>query len=227
VPLKIAIVGSTGLIGSMYKQHYSTADGYSSENIEQLPHTHYDLVICTAPSSNRRWAEQHPEADAATVDQLISVFNRAQIKQLVLIGTVDSIQYSNSVYGANRLRLEQAVKKHADHYIVRLCTLIDPAIKKNVLFDLKHNQFVESIDSRNRLQWYCLRDLPADVDRIRETGTRDCTLVSEPIATSEIIARFFPELLTGTTTGTPMVYNIQPYMYNKEYIFNCMEQYLK
>lgn len=221
-----AIVGSNGLIGSIFARHLPLADMYNSQNIDHLGQKSYDLVIVTAPSSNRRQADADPQADSSSVDRLIHALAQADIQRLVLIGTVDSQLYPNSAYGANRLRLERAVKQHAHSHVIRLCTLIHSTIKKNILFDLKHNQYLESINPASQLQWYDLNQLINDFNHVLNNDIKDITLVSEPIQNDEIISRFYPGCTLGSNPGALLTYNIQPYTLTKQQIFTAMEQYL-
>jgi hypothetical protein len=139
---------------------------------------------------------------------------------------VDAETAPDSIYGRNRAWLEQELAQTHNTYILRLSTLIGNRIKKNVLFDLKHGLFLNSIDRDAELQWCVLNDLPQQIDiSLNGTaGTRN--IVSEPIKNSEIIERFFPQLSAEQTQST-IRYNQRPYVYTKQDIFAAMEQYLK
>ena len=151
----LALIGSRGLFGSEILKFYTPTYVYNSDNIHELAQQHFDTVICAAPSANRRTAQANPQADADSVDQIISVLSAQRIQRLVLIGTIDAVVNPDTPYGQNRLRLENFVKQEFEHhYVLRFGNIVGTNIKKNVLYDLKHNQFLDNINLDSMTQWY-------------------------------------------------------------------------
>lgn len=226
--LETAVIGSNGLIGSQVVKFFRPTLTFNSGNIHLLPKHQYSKVIVAAPSGNRRQAEANPTADRTNINLLIDQLKQTPIETIVLIGTIDSIVYSDTHYGCNRKLLEDFVRsKFPDSYVLRLCTLIGPTIKKNVLYDLKHGQYLDSINLESTQQWYPLSSLEQDINRAISNKTRDLTLVSEPIKNKEIVDRFYPGRSIGVASGTPLCYNIAPVYFSKAEIFNEMAKYLK
>lgn len=226
--LDTAVIGSNGLIGTEIVKFFNPSLTFNSNNINLL-HTHkFSKIIIAAPSGNRRKAEQYPQADLENINTLIKELNLTHIETIVLISSIDTIAYNNTHYGNNRKLLETFIKeKFTNSYIIRLCTLIAPTIKKNVLYDLKHKQFLDSINPESVLQWYPLDSLENDINRVIDNKIHDTTLVSVPIQNKEIIDRFFPKFPICIVSPPPVCYSITPTQFSKEEIFVKMSEYLK
>jgi hypothetical protein len=226
--LDTAVIGSNGLIGTEIVKFFKPSLTFNSNNINSLHEYKFSKVIIAAPSGNRRNAEQYPQADLANINALIKELSLTYIETIVLISSIDTIAYNNTHYGNNRKLLENFVKERfINSYVIRLCTLIAPTIKKNVLYDLRHKQFLDSINPDSVLQWYPLDRLENDIDFVIANGIQDSTLVSDPIQNKEIIDRFFPEYPLGVASSTLLCYNITPTQFNKEEIFSKIAEYLK
>jgi hypothetical protein len=224
---KLGLIGSHGLFGNEICKFYTPVQVYNSNNIHELPQEQFDLVICAAPGANRRIAQHNPQADFDSVDRIIAALSAQRIQRLVLIGTIDSVVYPDTAYGRNRLRLETFVKQEFEHhYVLRFGNIVGASIKKNVLFDLKHNQFLENINLDSFTQWYPLKRLQTDIEHALLHSSYEQTLVSAPIQVKEIVERFFPEKLThvGTNPGAISNYNL-PSVIDKQQVFDCMSEY--
>jgi hypothetical protein len=224
----LGLIGSRGLFGKQICKFYSPTHVYNSDNINDLNGTEFNTVICAAPSANRRTAQADPAADAASVDQIIASLSAQHIQRLVLIGTIDAVTNPDTPYGQNRLRLENFVKQEFEnHYVLRFGNIVDAGIKKNVLFDLKHNQFLDSINLDSVTQWYPLSRLQADIEHALTHDKYEQNLISEPIQVREIVQQFFPEKLdkVGTAPGSRANYNLPP-SFSKQLVFDCMAEYV-
>jgi hypothetical protein len=225
----IGLIGSTGLIGTALQRTIEFNALYSSTTVDCVCDTEFDTLWIAAPSGSRLVAVNNPDADTASVDKIIECLSKTQTHRIVLISTVDTVHSPETVYGKNRLRLEQAVKKFPDYYIVRLCTVIDNNIKKNLLFDLKTQQYLDLIKSDTVRQWYPLDNLHQDVQTAIDNRQSETNLVSPPIADHEIVNQFFPELnIASGANGTP--YNITNngnYTVTKQQVFSAMEKYFQ
>lgn len=237
--MKTALIGHTGLIGSVLKRTMTFDKLYNSTNIAELPADSIDTIICAAPSANRIIANQDPEADLASISKLIESIRQSGVRQVVLIGTIDAVNYTNMPYGKHRKMLEEFILTEIeDHYVIRLCSLIDKTIIKNPLYDLKNKKFIEKIQKNAQLQWYSLNNLHKDINLCIEHKIREITLTSEPVTTLEIITKFFPEFLDVVKDAeNPQIYNITtkhhsvfgqtvPYAYNKAQVFDYIQDYL-
>lgn len=221
-----ALIGSNGTIGQslLDNQHFDAV--YNSDNLQKITDHVWDLIVCAAPSGNRLAINRGQTQDFQDCVVLARTLAKCQVKKLVLISSVDAETAPNSTYGRNRAWLENELTQTHSTSILRLSTLIGTRIKKNVLFDLKHGLFLNSIDRDAELQWCILNDLPQQIDISVNSIASTRNIVSEPIKNSEIVDRFFPHLAAEQTHST-VRYNQQPYVYTKENIFSAMEQYLK
>lgn len=220
-----ALIGSTGVIGTVLQQSIAFDHVFNSKNIEEILNYKFDTVYCSAPSGNRLIANQNPSQDFANIKQLSDIITQIKLKKLILISTVDT-QVKDSPYAQNRKYLEQAVEQLPDYHIIRLCSLIDSSIKKNILYDLKHNTFVENINSGDICQWYPLQQLHNDIEYTVNNNIRDINLTSEPITNKDIIEQFFPDQLSKVKNIKLNEYNLLPYRYSKQKIFLEIARYI-
>lgn len=190
----IGLIGATGLVGGELKKHLQFGLKYTSKTIDRLPDAKFDTLYIAAPSGNRMAAAANPDHDAKSVETIIKYLKETQVQRVVLISTVDTQCAYNTSYGANRLRLEQAVKFFPKAHIVRLCTLIDNNISKNILWDLKNRLYLDTIKGNTQRQYYPLNRLCADIQNVIAQDIQEINLVSEPILDKDIVAQFYPEL---------------------------------
>ena len=61
-----------------------------------------------------------------------------------------------------------------NHNIIRLPALVGEGLKKNALFDIKNNNNVDLIDSRNSYQFYPLKNLWKDIKKTLELKKKLC-----------------------------------------------------
>jgi hypothetical protein len=197
---------------------------FNSNNINKIKNYKFDTVYVTAPSSNRLWANARPDQDEANVQRLYYELSQGYIDRVVLISTVDSVLRTHLPYGRNRAWLEKQLSNKFNTQILRLSSLIHSTINKNVLYDLKHGQFLDSINLNSQIQWYDLNNLYNDICFSALANLHERNLVSEPIFHREIVERFFPGLQLKSADAVNQT--IAPYGAGKEEIFQAMETYL-
>ena len=188
-----ALIGHTGLIGSVLGSSMKFDFVYNSVTIDQIQHQEFDTVYCAAPSGNRMLANLKTEWDTDSVRRLADCLRTVTAKRFVLISTVDAVHAPESVYGGNRLSLEHFAQTQFDCcYIVRLCTLIHPRISKNLLFDIRHQQYLDRVNGAQVRQYYTLSRLVSDIHTVLAHDIRVINLVSEPVSDQEVMAQFCP-----------------------------------
>jgi len=217
-------VGSNGLIGSYLKTVVDYTHEFNSDNIDTMKNYKFDTVYVTAPTSNRVWVNARPEQDHANIQRLYHELSQVHIDRIVLIGTVDSVLRNHLPYGQNRAWLEKQLSNKFDTQILRLSSLIHSTINKNVLYDLKHGQFLDLINLNSQIQWYDLNNLYSDICFSNLSNLHERNLVSVPIFHWEIVERFFPDLQLKSADAVNQ--SIAPYGASKEDIFQAMEKYL-
>ena len=148
--MRSALIGYSGFVGSNLDLQYGFTDRYNSKNIHEIAGKSYDFCICAGVRAQKWVANQQPEKDLADIQALINQLEKAEIKQFILISTIDVyplpidvnedsfIDKSNlHPYGLNRLYLEEWVAQHyPSHLVIRLPGLFGQNIKKNFIHDL-------------------------------------------------------------------------------------------
>jgi hypothetical protein len=206
------LIGHTGFVGGTLQSAGSFDAFANSKTIQQLAGQSFNLIVCAGVSAVKWQANKDPGADRASIVRLTSVLETVTAREFVLISTIDIYPAPgeaanedkkidpavNHAYGRHRLELEQWLQGRFDTVrIVRLPALFGAGLKKNVIFDLLHNNQTETINPASVFQWYPLRRLADDIDRVRTEDIRLINLFPEPLRTADIISAFFP----GTRIG--------------------------
>jgi len=220
----LGLIGN-GLIGRRLQTFLPIDHVFTQANISSLTNYQFDTVYCAAPSGNRIWTDQNPAEDTESCKQLIQHLELIKDTKLILISTGDTQIRPDTVYGSNRLKLENYVKNNfKEYHIVRLPSLIGNDITKNMLYDIKHNtQWVNKINPHSQLQWYPLDRLEIDLANLT---LPEYNLCSEPIQSLEIVKKFAPELAL-TALPSNLNYDLKPYSISKQEIFDAIEVYFK
>lgn len=226
-----ALIGHSGLIGSVLAAGCEIDLCYNSSNIEQIEHQEFDTVYCAAPSGNRMLANQRPDWDYQNLRQLTDCLRTVQARRFVLIGSVDAVYAPESVYGGNRLALEHFAQTQFELcHVIRLCTLIHPKITKNLLFDIRHQQYLDRINCEMVRQYYPLNRLCQDIETVIAHDIKVVNLVSEPVADSDVIQRFCPDVKMITEPAKPYdLHSTEPfgqYVLTQAQAFEHIAEYL-
>jgi hypothetical protein len=201
-----ALIGHTGFVGGNLLRQADFDARFNSRNIEQLAGEKFESVVCAGAPAAKWLANRDPAQDRQSLERLMAALERVQCERFVLISTIDVYpklqaadeafdceQATNHAYGTHRSWLEQRVRaRFPDALIVRLPALFGPGLKKNVLYDLLHDQQLAAINPRSTFQWYGLSHLWQDIQIARRQGLPLVNLFTEPLATAEIV-RLFPE----------------------------------
>ena len=203
-----ALVGFTGFVGSNLATQFHFDALFNSNNIESISRESFDLLVFAGAQSKKWWANQQPEADWIGLQKAIDPLSSTSAAKAVLISTIDVLPPTNRHadelmefhavtkigYGYNRLRLEEAFRTiFPNALIVRLPALFGPGLKKNVIFDLIHNNTLEKINSASTFQYYDVNRLWSDIDIAMRENLPLVHLFTEPVSTQEIIERLFPK----------------------------------
>lgn len=219
---RTCLLGYTGFVGSNLLKQSQFDDLYRSTNIQEIRGKSYGSLVCAGVPAVKWHANKHPEEDRANIDRLLDHLSTVQVERLVLISTVDVYPVTvgvdesfecasvpNHPYGTHRLYLEQTLASiFRDLYTLRLPALFGPGLKKNVIYDLLHDNCLEAINPESAFQYYGLSNLWADIRTVLRQNVRLVNLVTEPIATRAIIDRFFPDKAVGSEAGKPGRYQI-------------------
>ena len=219
-----ALVGYTGFVGGTLHRARAFDALINSKNADDLRGGVFDLVIHAGVPSVKWIANKEPAADRAAISSIRAVLATMKIAELILISTIDVYpdpsapldegaeidSARNHAYGRHRFELEQWTRGYFDNVrIVRLPALFGEGLKKNVVFDLLHDNQVGNINPASRFQWYPLARLNADIEKIRAQDVRLINLFPEPLPTSGIVDRFFPGAPTAPASEPAPVYDLR------------------
>ncbi|WP_210438549.1 NAD-dependent epimerase/dehydratase family protein [Nocardioides xinjiangensis] len=190
-----ALIGHSGFVGSTLKRQRGFEHQFRSSDIAGIDGGAFETVVCAGAPAQKWKANADPDADRRTIDGLIEHLDRVTSERFVLISTVDvfgdptGVDESSVVrtdglhaYGANRRRLEEFVQERFDrHLVVRLPGLVGPGLRKNVIFDLLHDNNLDAVDSRGVFQFYPMVNLWWDIDSALGAGLSLVHLTAEPV----------------------------------------------
>ncbi len=209
--MRSALIGHTGFIGGNLDSQFAFGERYNSKNIAEIRGREFDLVVCGGVSAVKWWANQNPAEDRARIDALLADLRTVRTGRMVVLSTVDVYPRSSGVdetfdchalqnhaYGTNRLYFEDQMKAQFDDVtVVRIGGVFGPGLKKNVIYDLLHDNGLDAINPESWFQYYNVSHLWRDLGRIEAKSLRLVNLVTEPIRTGTIIERFFPGKAVG------------------------------
>jgi len=212
--MRTALIGYTGFVGGNIDRQYTFDDRYNSKNIADIEGKEYDLVVSAANRAEMWRINQEPEVDRAEIEEFISHIRKAKIGKLVLISTVGVYKNPNGAdedtpidtdgllpYGVNRYYLEQFCRDNFDTTIVRLPGLFGEGLKKNVIYDLLHNNMVEKIHADGTYQYYNLGNIWKDISIALENGLPLVNLATPPVSTKEVARVAFGMDFTNQPDG--------------------------
>ncbi len=216
------LIGYTGFVGGNLNRQCHFDEKYNSGNFREMHGKHFSRLVCAGVAAVKYLANRDPENDWAKIQELCDVLATVQADQFVLISTIDvypalenldedsdCFDRPNHAYGTHRLRFENFCRKQFPNcLIVRLPGLFGPGLKKNVIFDLLHDNCLDVIHPDSSFQYYDLRLLSRDIDRAEKAGLRVINLFTEPIPTRTIVERFFPGKEIGARRGNAGHYDL-------------------
>ncbi|PZW37019.1 hypothetical protein C8P66_14710 [Humitalea rosea] len=213
-----ALIGHTGFVDSNLAVTGAFDALFNSRNIGDIRSRSFGRVVCAGVSAKKWLANKEPEADRAAIRALTDQLATVRAERFVLISTVDV--YANSAgadeavipgraglhpYGLHRLELEDFVTaRFPGALVLRLPALFGPGLRKNVLYDLLHDNMLEAINPAAAFQWYPVPRLAGDIDKAEAAGLRLAHLATEPLPTREILERFFPDKHVGAAAAAPL-----------------------
>ena len=249
--MKTALIGYTGFVGSTLHAAVKPSHCYRSATIDEIRGEEFDHVICAGVQAMKWWANLHPEEDMVGIQRLLDALSEVKVKRFTLISSIDVYPSPREVdentvidkvvhhaYGLHRLLVEEWVREHfSDVAILRLPGLFGPGLKKNVIYDMMHDNGLEKVHPAGVFQYYDTRQLAGDIESVWQSGISLLNVSTEPIATSEIRDRFFPGKVLGGTGAAPAGYDMRSihaaswegksgYLYSQSQVLEQMENWL-
>lgn len=202
--MRRALIGYTGFVGGNIASQEHFDDKYNSHNIDDIIGKEYDIVVSAANRAEMWRINQNPEEDLKEIDQFIDRIKKVAIGKLVLISTVGVYTNPNganedteieidglSPYGSNRYYLERFCRENFDTTILRLPGLFGEGLKKNVIYDLLHNNDVDKIHKDSVYQYYNLERISNDIKTAVDNKLKLVNLATPPVSTAEVARHAF------------------------------------
>lgn len=246
------LIGYTGFVGNNLHKQTEFDRLYNSKNSDEMCNKQFDELVCAGISAVKWKANKEPAADWSAIQTLMRNLEKVSAKRFILISTIDVYpilegvdesfdchSQENHSYGTHRLKFEDFCRSHFPNcHIIRLPGLFGEGLKKNVIFDLIHNNMLEVINPHSRFQYYYLKHLWQDIQTAVEKGAHLVNLFGEPVSSAEIVTHFFPHKKVGTQPHAQVVYNIQtreaclfgqqhPYRFTKQAILNQLQEFIE
>lgn len=213
--MSTALFGYTGFVGGNLATQFPFDHLFNSVNAADSAGQTYDLVVFSAARAEKWRINQDPETDLRHIEALEALVTGIEAQQFVLISTVDVYKTPVAVdentpistdglhaYGSHRYRLERHVRaQHPTALIVRLPGLFGPGLKKNVIFDLLHDNNLDRVHADGSFQYYNLNHLWSDITVALDNGLHQVNLTSEPIRTSDLAQAAFGRAFSNQPDG--------------------------
>lgn len=247
-----ALIGHTGFVGSNLLAQGSYDSLYRSSNIGEIRGKRFSHVVCAGVQAMKWWANLHPEEDREGIHKLLDPLSEVRAERFTLISTIDVYPAPRDVdedtpitreghhaYGLHRVEVEDWVKEHFPSVaILRLPGLFGPGLKKNVIYDMLHDNNLDKVHPGGVFQYYDLRRLQEDIRKTWEQGIELLNVSSEPVSTAAIRDRFFPGKELGATGPAPAGYDMRSkhakawggadgYLYSKEQVLGDLGDWLE
>ncbi|MDB6138180.1 MAG: hypothetical protein JWO94_1252 [Verrucomicrobiaceae bacterium] len=219
---RTVLIGHTGFVGSNLAAQRPYDVLCNSRNIAEITGGSFDLVVCAGVNAIKWKANKDPEADWQGIQALLEPLATIRAKRFILISTIDVYARPNLVteadappednhaYGYHRLKVEQFVARHFPVYhIVRLPGIFGAGLKKNVIYDLLHDNCLDAIQPASAFQYYHLDHLSADLEKAAAHDVRVLNLATEPVSTQAIIDACTPGKRVGANAGPVAAYDFR------------------
>ncbi|MCR9421163.1 MULTISPECIES: pyridine nucleotide transhydrogenase [Vibrio] len=194
------IIGYTGFVGGNLCEQMKFDHFYNSKNINDIRGMEFDELFISGVSAVKWLANKEPEKDLSNIDSLIANLREVKAKRVILISTVDvypspiNVDESTLIdinecqpYGKHRLYFEGFVENNFSHvHILRLPGLFGNGLKKNIIFDFINKNMVDSIESRNFFQFYCLNTLSKDIELAKKNNIKLLNVSVEALSVKEV-----------------------------------------
>jgi nucleoside-diphosphate-sugar epimerase len=250
--MKTALIGYTGFVGGNVYNQLEFDDVYNSKNIKEIKGKKYDLVISAGVSAVKWLANQKPKEDWQNIEKLLNLLITAKIKYLVWISTVDVYPNPSGVdekteidykkvqpYGQNRFLAEEFIRKNFSFYsIVRLPGLFGFGIKKNLIFDIIHDQYNDFVHPESIFQFYNLKNIGSDLKIVIKNEIPLINFATEPISVQEIGRYVLGKKIKGNKNLKKVFYDMKTlyadffnkigdYLYKKDEILQEIKNFIK
>ena len=247
------LVGHTGFVGSNLFGQGNFSSTFNSSNINRMRERHFDTIWCAGVRAVKWWANQHPEEDWNGIADLLDVLANVTCERFVLISSVDVFQDPNGKteadapvreglhpYGLHRLAVEDFVRERFERStVMRLPGLFGPALKKNVIYDLLHDNHTEMIHADAQFQFYDLKSVHTDCATAVANGLDLVHFAVEPVSVRDVAKTAFgfdfenrppetrPARYDFHTLHAELYGGAAPYIQNKQRVLDNLTDFVR
>lgn len=217
-----ALIGHTGFVGGNLRAQHPFTDLFNSTTIPHIRGRSFARVVCAGAPAEKWRANQDPARDLATIEGLIDHLRSVETAEFVLISTVDVYpapigvdedspidSARASAYGRHRRLLEQFCQDRFDARVIRLPALFGAGLKKNVIYDLLHDNRLEAIHADASFQYYNLAHLWSDVQTAAGLGLRLVNFATEPVTVEQVARTAFGRTFENRPTPSAGAYDLR------------------
>jgi nucleoside-diphosphate-sugar epimerase len=249
---KKALIGYTGFVGGNLNNQFEFTDKFNSQNITEIEEQCFDLIVCAGVRAEKWKANQDPQADWDSIQDLISRLEKVEADKFILISTIDVYPKpidvdegtpidpeSNHAYGKHRYQLEVFVKgKFNSPTIVRLPGLFGNGLKKNLIFDMIHHNNIQGFHQDSTFQFYNLDHIWKDIQVSLDNNLELINFATEPTSVREVFKAALDTDFENDPGKPPISYDIHTtrahlygksgdYLYDKDQILAEIQAFVK
>jgi len=216
-----ALIGHTGFVGSNILRQTQFDCLYNSKNIDMLKEIiRFEIVVCAAPASVKWAANKYPEEDFVSIKLLMDVLETIETQKFILISTIDVYPEARMVdedfpidleglvpYSKHRRQLELFVENRFDALVVRLPGLFGFGLRKNIIYDLLHND-LKFVHQDGVLQYYNLDNIWRDLSIGLKNNLKVLNIAPEPTSVKEITKEAFGIEFNNALPPPPPLYDM-------------------
>jgi hypothetical protein len=231
------LVGYSGFVGQNLLDQKQFDYLLNSKNINEIKNLpkNCDLYLSCLPAT--KWlVNKNTAADEKNIEELLSHLAKNSYRNIYLISTIDiycdsplgsdeniTPLFNQPSYGNNRFLFEDRILHRLSYKnlkIFRLPALYGNHLKKNIIFDVLHNNNVDVINTNSSYQWYDVSDLNSDIEKYKKDKRMCFNLFPEPVPTVELLTLLKANYIGSH--GDPVEYDYRTtlsstgYLYSKE-----------
>lgn len=250
--LSNALIGHTGFVGGNLLAQRRFDQLFNSTNFRDMEGQQFEQLACAGVSAVKWQANKAPERDLRQIQALQEVLATVSCQRFTLISSIDVYpviggedesydchQAVNHPYGTNRLAFEDFCSQQFQRCcIIRLPALFGPGLKKNIIYDLLKDNCLDAINPASSFQYYDLANLARDIDIATAADVPLVNFFTEPVASADILARFFPDKVVGQNPAPETHYDLRtqhaslwqksgPYLYSRQDVLTQMAAFIQ
>lgn len=123
--MRIALIGDTGFVGSHIKKEFKNISSYNSRNIDTIKNSEWDVLIISAPSSNKLLANRNSDLDLESINNLLENLKHVQADRVFIVSSISCINHEIDMpYGRNRVYFNKKIEEKFENVTIQYYPLI-------------------------------------------------------------------------------------------------------